>query len=232
MKIAIDGPAGSGKSTIGAALARKLGFLYFDTGVMYRAVTLAALRHGIPLDELPMVADVSRKVLIEVAQPTANDGRQYTVLLDGEDVTWALRSPEVDSSVSIPSANPGVRHAMVLQQRRIAAPGNLVMVGRDIGTVVLPDAEVKIFLTATVEARALRRHVEQQARGRSSNYDEVLASMRERDRLDTERAESPLRPADDAITIDSTGLAPAEALEYCVAAYEQRVGVGATTTPM
>lgn len=216
MRIAIDGPAGSGKSTVGAALALKLGFLYFDTGVMYRAVTIAALRRGIPLDEEPMVTDISRKVVIEVKQPTQDDGRQSTVLLDGEDVTWELRSPAVDSSVSIPSANRGVRAAMVEQQRRIAAPGNLVMVGRDIGTVVLPRAEVKIYLTATVEERALRRHVELLARGRPSDYDEVLASMRERDRLDSERAESPLRRAPDAIRIDSTGLTQDETLERCL----------------
>ena len=222
MRIAIDGPAGSGKSTVGAALALKLGFLYFDTGVMYRAVTIAALRRGIPLDEEPMLNEISRKVVIEVRQPTEDDGRQSTVLLDGEDVTWELRAPAVDASVSIPSANRGVRAAMVEQQRRIAAPGNLVMVGRDIGTVVLPRAEVKIYLTATVEERALRRHAELLARGRPSDYDEVLASMRERDRLDSERTESPLRRAPDAIRIDSTGLTQEETLEQCLQAVRAR----------
>ena len=222
MRIAIDGPAGSGKSTVGAALALKLGFLYFDTGVMYRAVTIAALRRGIPLDEEPMLNEISRKVVIEVRQPTEDDGRQSTVLLDGEDVTWELRAPAVDASVSIPSANRGVRAAMVEQQRRIAAPGNLVMVGRDIGTVVLPRAEVKIYLTATVEERALRRHAELLARGRPSDYDDVLASMRERDRLDSERTESPLRRAPDAIRIDSTGLTQEETLEQCLQAVRAR----------
>ena len=222
MRIAIDGPAGSGKSTVGAALALKLGFLYFDTGVMYRAVTIAALRRGIPLDEEPMLTDISHKVVIEVKQPTQDDGRQSTVMLDGEDVTWELRSPAVDASVSIPSANRGVRAAMVEQQRRIAAPGNLVMVGRDIGTVVLPRAEVKIYLTATVEERAMRRHAELLARGRPSDYDDVLASMRERDRLDSERTESPLRRAPDAIRIDSTGLTQDETLEQCLNAVRTR----------
>ncbi|MBX7212779.1 MAG: (d)CMP kinase [Thermoflexales bacterium] len=224
MRIAIDGPAGSGKSTIGAALARALGYLYFDTGVMYRAVTIAALRRGIPLDEESVVTEISRNVLIEVRPPTPaeNDGRQNTVLLDGEDVTWDMRTPAVDASVSIPSAYRGVREAMVDQQRRIAAGGNLVMVGRDIGTVVLPRAEVKIYLTATVEERAMRRHNELLARGRQSDYELVLSSMKERDRLDSERAESPLRRAPDAIRIDSTGLSPEEALEACLSVVRDR----------
>lgn len=216
MRVAIDGPAGSGKSTIGAALARRLGFMYFDTGVMYRAVTLAALRRAIPLDEESVVTDLSRRIHIEVLPATASDGRQNTVLLDGEDVTWELRAPAVDASVSIPSAYRGVRQAMVDQQRRIAGGGNVVMVGRDIGTVVLPRAEVKIYLTATVEERAMRRHNEQLARGRQSDYEEVLTSMKERDRLDSDRAESPLRRAPDAVRIDSTGLTPEQALEQCL----------------
>ena len=218
MRIAIDGPAGSGKSTVGAALALRLGFLYFDTGVMYRAVTIAALRRGIPLDEETVVTEISRNVLIEIEQPTENDGRQNTVKLDGKDVTWELRSSAVDASVSIPSAYRGVRQAMVEQQRRIASVGNIVMVGRDIGTVVLPRAEVKIYLTATVEERAMRRHNELTARGRASDYEQVLASMKERDRLDSERAESPLRRAPDAVRIDSTGLTQDEALARCLEA--------------
>ncbi|MFZ1794253.1 MAG: (d)CMP kinase [Anaerolineae bacterium] len=205
-RIAIDGPAGSGKSTIGQMLADKLGFLYFDTGVMYRAVTLAALLHGVDLDDEPSVTQLAERSHIEVMPAEIDDGRQATILLDGRDVTWDIRKPEVDAGVSIPSKYAKVRENMVAQQRRIAGSKRVLMVGRDIGTVVLPDAEVKIYLTASVEERARRRHEELLARGEHSNYDEVLAAMRRRDQIDSSRAVSPLRPANDAIVFDSTGL--------------------------
>ena len=205
MKIAIDGPAASGKSTLGAALAQRLGYLYFDTGVMYRAVTLAVLqRHGDIKDALA-VTHLAEQIKIEVTPPNhAPDARQYTVWLDGIDVTWQLRQPEIDANVSIPSAYPDVRREMVRQQRRIAGRGNVVMVGRDIGTVVLPDADLKIYLDATVEERALRRYNELIARSQPANYDQVLEAMRQRDLLDSSREASPLKPASDAIIIDST----------------------------
>ncbi len=217
MKIALDGPAASGKSTLAAALARRLGYLFFDTGVMYRAVTLACFKHGVPLDEESAVTALARRSHIEVIPATSDDGRMETVLLDRDDVTWEIRRPDVDASVSIPSKYAGVRAEMVSQQRRIAAQGNIIMAGRDIGTVVLPTADVKIFLTATVEERAHRRHTELVSRGQHSIFGDVLASMRERDRLDTTRAESPLKPAVDAIQIDSTGLTRDQTLAQMLA---------------
>ncbi|MCL5999364.1 MAG: (d)CMP kinase [Chloroflexi bacterium] len=220
MKITIDGPAASGKSTLGAALAKQLGYLYFDTGVMYRAVTLAVFQHKIDIHDEAAVTALAQSIRIEVTPPHTLDGRQYTVWLDGQDVTWNLRGPEIDANVSIPSAYATVRHAMVAQQRRIAERGNVVMVGRDIGTVVLPDADIKIYLDASVEERAQRRHSELLAREQPSDYAEVLAKMQQRDLLDSSRAASPLRPAPDAIIIDSTnkpvGIVLAE-LEHIIA---------------
>lgn len=205
MKIAIDGPAASGKSTLGEALARQLGYLYFDTGVMYRAITLAAIQRQIDVyDEIALTA-LAQRVLIEVTPPNVNDGRQYTVWLDSIDVTWLLREPRIDANVSIPSTYQGVRAEMVRQQRQIADKGNVVMVGRDIGTVVLPNADLKIYLDASVEERAMRRHQESLRRGEISDYPSVLAAMRRRDQLDSSRASSPLQPAQDAVIIDSTG---------------------------
>jgi CMP/dCMP kinase len=212
MKIAIDGPAASGKSTIGFMLAHWLKYLYFDTGVMYRAVTLAALQHGIDITDIPAVCELSKKVVIEVIPPDGQDERQYTVLLDGIDVTWMLRSDEVERNVSHPSKYPAVREEMVRQQRRIADRGNIVMVGRDIGTVVLPEADLKIYLDASVEERARRRCNEMLARGETTVYEHVLESMRQRDLIDSTRKTSPLKPADDAIIVDTTGRDVSEVL--------------------
>ena len=205
MKIAIDGPAASGKSTLGAALAQRLGYLYFDTGVMYRAVTLAVILHHVEIKDIQAVTRLAEQIKIEVTPPDhAPDARQYTVWLDGVDVTWRIRQPDVEASVSIPSAYPDVRHEMVRQQRRIAERGNVVMVGRDIGTVVLPAADLKIYLDATVEERAQRRYHELIARGQPADYAQVLEAMRQRDLRDSSRETSPLKPAGDAIIIDST----------------------------
>ena len=204
--IAIDGPAASGKSTIGARLARSLGYLYFDTGVMYRAVTWAALNRSINIADEEAVTRLAEEVAIVVSRPTEDDGRQYTVLADGEDITWAIREPEVDWAVSPVSAYPGVRGALTEQQRRIGQNGCVVMVGRDIGTVVMPEAHLKIYLTASAEERARRRHVEQSARGQESDYEEVLREMQRRDRIDSGRESAPLRVADDAIVTDSTSM--------------------------
>src|SRR6184192_660155 len=153
--IAIDGPAGAGKSTIGALVAERLGYLFLDTGAMYRAVALAALRRAVDPDDAETLARLARQVLISIGPPTVRDGRAYTVLLDGADVTWAIRGEDVDRIVSQVARIPKVRDAMVEQQREIAKRGRIVMVGRDIGTVVLPAAERKVFLTAS--ARALGR---------------------------------------------------------------------------
>ncbi|MCS7061296.1 MAG: (d)CMP kinase [Anaerolineae bacterium] len=213
--IAIDGPAASGKSTLGAALAQKLGYLYLDTGVMYRAATLAALRQGISLNDETAIGALVQRICIDVQPPHVSDGRQYTVLLDGQDVTWDLRLPEVEAGVSIVSAYPSVRAEMVRQQRQIAHQMNVVMVGRDIGTVVLPDATVKIYLDASVEERAGRRWREILSRGESANYEDILAGLRARDQLDTSRPQSPLRPAEDAIIIDSTHHTAEEIISLC-----------------
>lgn len=210
--IAIDGPAASGKSTVGELLAQRSGYLYFDTGVMYRAVTWAALERGIPIEDEPAVTALAQCLRIDVIPPTVDDDRQYTVLADGVDVTWAIRTPDVDANVSPVSAYPGVRRALVAQQRRVAAGGRVVMVGRDIGTVVLPDADLKLYLDASVKERARRRWREVQARGEEADHERVLASMRRRDEIDSHRAVSPLRVAEDAIVVDTTGSSVEEVL--------------------
>ena len=205
--IAIDGPAASGKSTVGAALARHLDYVYFDTGVMYRAVTWAALDRRLAIDDEAAIASLAATIKIDVTAPSIVDGRQYDVVCDGVDVTWAIRAPEVDAAVSPVSAYPGVRSAMTAQQRRIGLRGRVIMVGRDIGTVVLPEAPLKIYLDASVEERAHRRFLEVQARGNcAQTYDEILAAMKRRDAIDSGRATAPLKPAPDAILIDSTTL--------------------------
>jgi cytidylate kinase len=204
--IAIDGAAASGKSTIGSLLARRLGYTYFDTGVMYRAVTWAALHRGISVDDEAAVTALAEALVIQVTPATQDDGRQYTVFADGQDVTWAIRQPAVDAVVSPVSAYPGVRRALTKQQRHIAAGGCMVMVGRDIGTVVLPHADLKLFIRASIEERARRRYLERRARGEDVAYQTELASMRRRDEIDSQRAHAPLRPADDAVIVDTDGL--------------------------
>jgi cytidylate kinase len=211
--IAIDGPAGSGKSTIGSGLAQRLGFLYFDTGVMYRCVALAALENEINLRDEEDVSRLAELIRIEVKPSHVSDGRQYSVFLDERDVTWLIRSKEVESNVSMVSAYPRVREAMVKRQREIAKQGNIVMVGRDIGTVVLPNADAKIYLDATAEERARRRQKELIARGQNPTYEEVLAAVLKRDDIDMHRATSPLRPAADAIIVDCTNLSADETLD-------------------
>lgn len=203
--IAIDGPAAAGKTTVARELANRLGATLFDTGALYRSVTLAALRAGIdPGDEarLTGIATCSR---MELRPPTVADGRQVDVLLDGEDVTWAIRTPLVDANVSDVSKHPGVRGALLELQREIASGNRVVMVGRDIGTVVTPNAGVKIYLDASVEERARRRIAELQARGVDFDEAEIIADLRERDRIDSTRALSPLAAADDAIHILTDG---------------------------
>jgi cytidylate kinase len=202
--IAIDGPAGSGKSTLAEQLAAKFGYLYFDTGVMYRAVTLAALRRDISMSDRAAIAGLAEQLDIDVRPPSKPDGRQYDVRLDGADVTWGIRSHEVDANVSVVSMIPRVRKAMTRKQREIGLRGRVVMVGRDIGTVVLPEAQLKVYLDASVEARARRRFEEARRQRQPVDFEEILNSMKERDRMDSTRELAPLRVAPDAVVIDST----------------------------
>ncbi len=220
--IAIDGPAASGKSTLAQRLAEALGYLYFDTGVMYRAVTWAALQRGLSPEDAEAMTRLAEQVHIDVRPPSRDDGRAYDVLVDGEDVTWAIRTPEVDRWVSVVAAHPGVRRALTAQQRRIGQQGRVVMVGRDIGTVVLPEADLKIYLDASVEERARRRYEERRQRGETVAFAEVLEAMRQRDALDASRDVAPLRPAEDAVIIQSDGLDADQVLAKVLALVEER----------
>jgi cytidylate kinase len=204
--IAIDGPAASGKSTLGFRLAEALGYLYFDTGLMYRAVTWLALDRYVAIKDEVAVTRLAEDVPIDVSPPSLADGRPCDVVVAGRDITWEIRKPEVESNVSVVSAYQGVRKALTLQQRRIGLRGRVIMVGRDIGTIVLPDADIKIYLDASAEERARRRHQEIIARGGKVNYEDVLAKVIERDRIDSTRAIAPLKPAPDAVIMDSDQL--------------------------
>lgn len=203
IRIAIDGPASSGKSTVAKILAKKLGYTYLDTGAMYRCATYLALKHGIDLEQV----DALLKLLdrYPIAFGKAADGSQ-TVSLGSEDVTLAIRQNDVTNHVSAVSAIPQVREKLVDEQRRIAASGAIIMDGRDIGTVVLPDAELKIFLVASVEERAERRFKENQEKGIATDFEQLKQEIADRDYKDSHRKVSPLKAADDAITFDTTGV--------------------------
>lgn len=211
--IAIDGPAASGKSTLGQNLAGELGFLYFDTGVMYRAVTWAALQRNISVHDEIAITTLAESLTIDVRPPSMADGRAYDVWVEGEDVTWHIRRPEVEADVSEVSAYAGVRRALTLQQRNIGLRGRVVMVGRDIGTVVMPEAALKIYLDASAEERARRRYLELQARGEQPDQEAILQAMLARDRIDSTRDLAPLRPADDAVVLVTDGLDADQVLE-------------------
>ena len=176
--IAIDGPAASGKTTLGMLLAEALGYLCLDTGVMYRAVTWAALQRGVALDDEQALKELAESADIDVRLPSKADGRTSDVLIDGKDVTWEIRLPEVEANVSVVSASPGVRQALTVQQHRIGLRGRVVMVGRDIGTVVMPDADLKIYLDASMEERARRRYEEVRQRGEQTSLEVILRGMR------------------------------------------------------
>ena len=215
--IAIDGPAASGKSTLGLRLANALGYLFFDTGIMYRAVTWLALQRGFDVRDESAVVALAEKTQIEVAPASRPDGRAGDVLVEGTDITWETRLPEVEANVSIVSAYRGVRSALSQQQRRIGQRGNIVMVGRDIGTVVLPEADLKIYLDASAEQRARRRYDEIIARGAQADYNEILSKVIERDRIDSTRDVAPLKAAEDAIVLDSDKLDADEVFEPVLA---------------
>lgn len=200
--VAIDGPTAAGKSTAGRALAAALGYVYIDTGAMYRAVGWKALEEGADLDDAEGLTALASRTRIGVG----GDPLAPTVTVDGRDVTGLLRTPAVDAAASKVSTVPGVRAALVEQQRAIGREGGVVMDGRDIGTHVFPDAHVKFFFTARPEVRAHRRHDENLARGRDESLSATLAAIEERDRRDQTRAAAPLRCADDAVHIDTTDL--------------------------
>jgi cytidylate kinase len=204
--ITIDGPAGSGKSTIGKLVAEELDYLYFDTGVMYRAVAFAAISTGINTRDEESVSHLAEVVGIDLKPPTVKDGRDNDVLLDDKDVTWEIRSPSVDANVSIVAAYPEVRRALGEKQRQIGLQGKVVMVGRDIGTVILPEADLKIYLDASIEERANRRYQELINRGEEVEYESILSTLRERDRIDSTREIAPLKPAGDAVVVDTDRL--------------------------
>ncbi len=211
--IAIDGPAASGKSTVGGLLAQRLGYLFFDTGAMYRAVTWEVLQRGVDVGDEEAVSRLARELKIDIAKPEHDDGRQYTVLADGEDVTWEIRRSEVDRHVSPVSAYAEVRRALTEQQRRMGERGQVVMVGRDIGTVVLPNADLKVYLDASAEVRARRRYLELLERGEEADFEEILADMRRRDQIDSNREVAPLKVAEDAVRVDTDNLGVEEVLD-------------------
>jgi cytidylate kinase len=201
--IALDGPAASGKSTLGNKLALSLGYLFFDTGIMYRAITWIALQRDMDLNDEAAITELAQKAQIDIRPPSKEDGRPCDVVIGDKDVTWDMRGGDVDANVSAVSAYAGVRKALSEQQRRIGMRGKVVMVGRDIGTVVLPEADLKVYLDASAQERAKRRYDELIARGEKADYDEILRKVIERDRIDSTRAVAPLRPADDAVIVNS-----------------------------
>ena len=226
--IAIDGPAGAGKTTVAKDLAARLGAMLFDTGALYRSVTLAALRSGIALDDAQALERLAAESQIDIRPGSVADGRLIDVLLNGEDVTWAIRSPEVDATVSEVSAHQGVRVALLPVQRRIASGIAIVMVGRDIASVVVPDAGVKIYLDASVAERARRRAKDLRARGVEITDAEVEADLQARDAYDSSREHSPLIESHDAIHIDTDHLtipAVVDRLEALVQEHWRQLGI-------
>jgi len=214
-RIAIDGPAGAGKSTVGEQLAHHLGYLYFDTGAMYRALAWLALREHVSVDDGPALARLAEQTNIVISRPRIDDGRQYTVVVDGQDITWEIRGAEVTSAVPPASSHPEVRVILRARQREIAyEQEGVVMVGRDIGAVVLPDAELKIYLTASLEERAKRRYDELLERLGQDNsalpsLEEVLQEIQRRDEIDKDK----MKPAHDAIVIVTDNLSVPQVLE-------------------
>ncbi|KJS14117.1 MAG: cytidylate kinase [Peptococcaceae bacterium BRH_c8a] len=212
--IAIDGPAGAGKSTAARLLAARLGFIYIDTGAMYRAVTLKALMDKINMDDETAIARITEDAKLEFK---ADDTGITRLFLDDRDVTRQIRSPQVSRYVSLVSRIPGVRYKMSSMQRELASRGGVVMEGRDIGTHVLPDAEAKFFLTASVEERARRRHEELKQRGYQIQLSEVIRDIRQRDEIDSNRSLAPLKPAPDAEIIDCSDFCADRVIEIMLA---------------
>ena len=220
INIAIDGPSGAGKSSLSRRAAEALGFLYIDTGALYRAVGLAALREGIAPDDATAVAALAER--ISVTLQTGAEGQ--SVFLNGEDVTAQLRSEQVSRYASAVSAAPRVRALLLETQRRLAAENDVVMDGRDIGTVVLPHADVKIFLTADAEVRAKRRYDELQQKGDKTPYAQILAETKQRDKQDSERAIAPLKQAADAVLLDTSDDTVKQSVDAILAIVRRKLG--------
>lgn len=223
-RIAIDGPAGAGKSTVGEQLARQSGYLYVDTGAMYRAVAWLALQKGVDITDGPALGQLARKAEIIIKHPHVEDGRQYTVTVQGRDVTWAIRSAEVTRAVSPVSSHHEVRSVLIAQQRAIGQEKDVVMVGRDIGAVVLPDAELKIYLTASLQERARRRQAELTERlgplhAAVPTLETVMRDIRRRDEIDHDN----MTPAQDAILIETDHLTISQVIEHILKYLEARV---------
>ncbi len=212
--IAIDGPAASGKSTLGRSLAQTLGYIFFDTGVMYRAVTYLALQFDMDLRDEAVITKLAQDSKLDVRPATKEDGRANDIMAGDKDITWELRQGNVDANVSIVAAHAGVRTALSAQQRKIGLRGKIVMVGRDIGTVVLPEADIKVYLDASAEERAKRRYNEVIARGETADYEKILEKIIERDHIDSTRAVAPLKPAEDAVILDSDKMSVEEVLAH------------------
>ena len=210
--VAIDGPAAAGKSTVARLLAERLGAMLFDTGTLYRALTLAAQRNGVSADDGPALARLAEQSHLDILPPSQGDGRLYDVMLDGEDVTWPIRDPRVEANVSEVAAHQAVRDALLPAQRRITT-GRVVIVGRDIGSVVVPDASVKVFLEASVEERARRRYRELVQRGQQPDFENVLRDLRARDEIDSTRSASPLRVPTGAFVLATDGMTVDEVVD-------------------
>jgi cytidylate kinase len=210
MIIAIDGPAGSGKSTVARGVARRLGFNYLDSGAMYRAVTLLALERNIDLEDGPALGRLASETSIELRE---RDHDYVQVIVDGRDVSEEIRAPRVTGASSKVAAHPAVRAALLEKQRALMSSGDNVVEGRDIGTVVAPDAQLKVFLTADPDERARRRVAELERRGLEAEAQDVKAAIEQRDQLDSTRSAAPLRAADDAVILDTSGLEAEQVIE-------------------
>jgi cytidylate kinase len=218
--VAIDGPAGAGKSTVARTVAERLGYIYINSGAMYRAIALWAMRVSFDLDDHIRLQQLAEQARIEFEPGSTR------VFLNGEDISGALADPVVSETASIVSAIPGVRRALVAEQRRIAEHASVVMEGRDIGTVVFPNAAVKIYLDADVQVRAERRSKEMEARGQTAEVSEIAAAITERDKRDSTRAEAPMTQAPDAVYVDSSGLSAGEVVEAILRVVRSKVSNG------
>jgi len=226
--IAVDGPAAAGKTTVAGELARRIHAVFFDTGVIYRALALVALRHGIDPDDASSLAREALSLDLRIEPASVDDGRLADVVVNGKDETWTIRTPEVDRTVSAVSAHPAVRAALLEKQRAIGRGGRVVMVGRDIGSVVMPNADLKVWLEASLDERARRRVIDLERQGMPRTFDDVRVEMQRRDEIDAGRAASPMKPAADAVIIQTDGLTIDQVVEKIVALIDAKRGNGET----